>query len=47
MICAVCGEDAVTKQMCQTWFSKLHAGNFSLDDAPWLGKPIEVDRDQN
>ena len=27
--------------MCQKWFAKFHAGNFSLDDAPWLDRPIE------
>ena len=40
------GEGAVTNQMCQKWFAKFHAGDFSLDDAPWLGKPVEVDSDQ-
>lgn len=25
---------------------KLPAGDFPLDDAPWLGRPVEVDRDQ-
>ena len=24
-------------------FAKFHAGDFSLDDAPWLGRPVEVD----
>ena len=43
-ICAVYGEGAVTNQMCQKWFSKFRAG--SLDNAPWLGRPVEVDRDQ-
>ena len=32
--------------MCQKWFAKFHAGDFSLDDAPRLGRPVEVDRDQ-
>ena len=45
-ICAVCGEGAVTDQMCQKWFAKFCAGDFSLDNGPWLGKPIEVDSDQ-
>ena len=30
--------------MCQKWFAKLHAGNFSLNDAPQLGRPVEVDK---
>ena len=31
---------------CQTWFAKFHAGDFLLDDAPELGRPVEVDSDQ-
>ena len=45
-ICAVYGEGAVTDQICQKWFVKFHAGDFSLDDAPRLGRPVEVDSDQ-
>ena len=33
----------MTKQTCQKWFVKFHAGNFSLDNAPWSGRPVEVD----
>ena len=33
--------------MCQKWFANLRARDFSLDDdAPWLGRPVEVDSDQ-
>ena len=32
--------------MCQKWFVKFHAGDFSLDDAPPLGRPVEVDSNQ-
>ena len=45
-ICAVYGEGAVTDRTCQKWFAKLCAGDFSLDDAPRLGRPVEVDSDQ-
>ena len=45
-ICAVYGEGAVTDQTCQKWFAKFRARDFSLDDAPWSGKPVEVDSDQ-
>ena len=45
-ICAVYGEGAVTDQMCQKWFAKFRAGDFSLDDAPRSGRPVEVDNDQ-
>ena len=36
----------MTDRMCQKWFVKLRAGDFLLDDAPWLSTPVEVDRDQ-
>ena len=42
-ISAVCGEGAVTDQTCQKWFVKFRAGDFSLDDAPQSGRPVEVD----
>ena len=45
-ICAVYGEGAVTDWTCQQWFAKFHAGDFSLDNAPWLGRPVEVDSNQ-
>ena len=45
-ICVVYGEGAVTDQMCQKWFAKLCAGDFLLDDAPRLGRPVEVDSNQ-
>ena len=46
MISAVYGEGAVTDQTCQKWFAKFHAVDFSLDDTPWSGRPVEVDSDQ-
>ena len=45
-ICAVYREGAVTDGMCQKWFVKFCAGDFSMDDAPQLDRPVEVDRDQ-
>ena len=33
-ICAVYREGAVTDRMCQQWFVKFCAGDFTLDDAP-------------
>ena len=36
----------MTDQTCQKWFEKFRAGDFLLDDAPWLGRPVEVDSDQ-
>ena len=32
--------------MCQKRFAKFRAGDFSLDNAPWLGRPAEVDSNQ-
>ena len=46
MICALCGEGAVTKWTCQKWFLKFCTGNLLLDNAPCLGSPIEVDKNQ-
>ena len=45
-ICAVYGDGAVTDGMCQKWFARLRAGDFSLDDAPRSGRPVEIDSDQ-
>ena len=45
-ICAVYGEGTVTDWMCQKWFAKFCAGDFSLYDAPWSGRPFEVDSKQ-
>ena len=41
--CAIYEEGAVTDRMCQKWFVKFRAGDFSLDDAPQSGRPVEVD----
>ena len=45
-ICAVYGEGAVSDQMYQKCFAKFHAGDFSLDNDPWLDRPVEVDSNQ-
>ena len=45
-ICAVYGEGAVTDGTCQKWSVKFRAGDFSLDDAPQSGRPVEVDSNQ-
>ena len=36
----------MTDQTRQKWFAKFRAGNFSLDDAPQLGRSVEVDSNQ-
>ena len=43
---SVHGDGAVTDWMCQKWFVKFCAWDFSLDDALWLGRPVEVDSEQ-
>ena len=40
------GEGAATDRTCQRWFAKFRAGDFSLDNAPWLGRPFDVDSNQ-
>ena len=45
-ICALYGEGAGTDRTCQKWFVKFRAGDFLLDDAPQLGRPVEVESDQ-
>ena len=45
-MCVVCGGGAMADQTCQERFVNFCAGDFSLDDAPRSGRPIEVDRDQ-
>ena len=45
-ICSVYGGGTVTELMCQKWFVKFHARDFSLDDVPQLGRLVEVDREQ-
>ena len=39
-------EGAATDQMYQKWFAKFYNGDFSLDNAPHLGRPIEIYSDQ-
>ena len=36
----------MTDPTCQKWLAKLCAGDYSLDDGPCLGRPIEVDSTQ-
>ena len=36
----------MTDRMCQKQFVKFCAGDFSLDSAPWSGRPVEVDSNQ-
>ena len=46
-ICAVHGEGSVTNQSnVSKCFVKFHARDFSLDDASWSSRPVEVDRNQ-
>ena len=40
-------EGAVTDGTCQKGSAKLHVRDFSIDDAPQLGRPVEVDSNQS
>ena len=40
------GEGAVTDKTCQKWFTKFRARDFSLADASWSYRPVEVDSNQ-
>ena len=44
-ICAVDGEGDVIDGLCRKWFVKFGVEYFSLDDAPQLGRAVEVDSD--
>ena len=39
-------EKVLTDQTCQKLFAKFCAGDFLLDDAPWSGRPVEIDSNQ-
>ena len=36
----------MTDETCQKWFAKFHVKDFSLDNDPRLGRPVEVDSNQ-
>ena len=36
----------VSDQTCQKQSVKLYAGDSSLDDAPWSGRPVEINSNQ-
>ena len=36
----------MTDRTCQKWFAKFHTGYFSLDIAPQLGRPVEINSNQ-
>jgi len=44
--CAVYGEDAVSKCVCQNWFAKFRAGDMTCEDRKRSGRPLVVDDDQ-
>ena len=45
-ICEVYIKGIVTDQICQKRFAQFHGRDFLLDDAPWLGRPVEGDSNQ-
>ena len=46
MIYAVYSEGTVMNWIYQNQFIKVHASDFSLDNAPWYGRSFEADNDQ-
>ena len=40
------GKDDVTDQACQKRFTKFHAGDFSVYNAPWTRIPVELDNNK-
>ena len=43
VVCIFWGEGIMKDQK---WFTMIHTGVFLLSEAPWSGKPFEVDCDQ-
>ena len=39
-ICAIYGEDTLSKSAAQKWFARFRAGNFDVKDEPRSGRPI-------
>ena len=46
MICEMYGKDDVTDQACQKRFTKFHAGDFLVYNAPWTRIPVERDNNK-
>lgn len=45
-ICQVYGEDALSKATAYSWYNRFDKGDFSVDDKPRSGRPIEIDLDR-
>ena len=45
-MCSLYGEGAVTFWTCQKWFAKFPVADFSLDNDPQSGRPVEIDSNQ-
>lgn len=41
----VFGEDTPSKRQCDRWFAKFSSGDFSLEDEPRSGRPLELNLD--
>ncbi|GFY26092.1 histone-lysine N-methyltransferase SETMAR [Trichonephila clavipes] len=41
----VYGEGVLTVRQYQNWFAKFRSGNFDVEDAPRLERPVEADKD--
>lgn len=40
------GDKALGLSTCQKWFSRFRSGDYSLEDLPRKGRPVEVDNDR-
>jgi len=45
-ICAIYGEDTLSKSAAQKWFVRFRAGNFNIKDKPRSGRPITEKSDE-
>jgi histone-lysine N-methyltransferase SETMAR len=45
-ICEIYGDGFIPERTAQFWFARFKEGNFSLNDAPRSGRPIEIDDEE-
>ena len=45
-ICAIYGEDTLSKSAAQKWFARFRAGNFDVKNDPRSGQPITEKSDE-
>lgn len=45
-LCVIFGIGCPSERTCERWFSRFKSGDFSLEDEPRAGRPIELDSDK-